>query len=152
MAIYSRPRLAAPRHSVYNNKYIPSALGLHNRPLLHRAVKLSNTNNTTLYRKRIYHLFKAKNTILHFFLHIAPNLLLLIFAESAVGFVQSEEMAVGIITYCLYILYMRYISIISAISSIAILKTYNSYNTYDTYKQKPLPLSKGGDRGEGMSI
>ena len=57
-------------------------------------------------RGREYLLFKAKNTILHFFLHIAPNLLLLIFAESAVGFVQSEKMAVGIVPsvqpYCLF--------------------------------------------------
>ena len=33
----------------------------------------------------------------YLFLHIAPNLLLLIFAESAVGFVHSEKMAVGIV-------------------------------------------------------
>ena len=43
------------------------------------------------------HLFKTKNTILHFFLHIAPNLLLLIFAESAIDFVHSEKIAVGIV-------------------------------------------------------
>ena len=52
------------------------------------------------------HLFKTKNTILHFFLHIAPNLLLLIFAESAIDFVHSEKIAVGIVPlvqpYCYF--------------------------------------------------
>ena len=49
MAIISRLRSAAPQHSIY---YISSALGLHDRPLFHRAVKLSNIEDTTIYEMR----------------------------------------------------------------------------------------------------
>ena len=65
--------------------------------------------------------------------------------------------------------YIYYIRAISAIGDI-MYRTYNTYNTYlhpaprssrnlpridypcQALKHKPRPFSKGGDRGEGMSI
>ena len=59
MAICSRLRLATPRHSIYNIRYnICSALGLHNRSLFHRAVKLTNTKVEYLNKWKRNYLFK----------------------------------------------------------------------------------------------
>ena len=77
---------------------------------------------------------------------IAPILLLLIFAESAVGFVHSEKMAVGIVLRVQPNSHFE-----SCAKDMVLYAKRKGANTL-RQGQEPLPLLKGGDRGEGMSI
>ena len=61
---YARLRLATPRHSIYNIRYnICSALGLHNRSLFHRAVKLYNAKVEYLNKWKRNYLFKPDRNV-----------------------------------------------------------------------------------------